>query len=161
MIAGTGLAATLPASGALAATAQRSKYIHAVALAHARTDISAEMISETFGIRPGAARRYLSQLVRNGVVDVPNPSGIARLAKPLQRIVPEVVEYNPAGGYVVRGRLDELTAKAREMAERVLRDDGSETSEDAVINAPDPDPDAPEAENAKAGDDDPRPDTRP
>ena len=54
-----------------------------------------------------------------------------------------------------------ITAKAREMAERVLRDDGSEISEDAVINASDPDLDAPEAENAKAGDDDPRPDTRP
>lgn len=123
MIAGTGVAAALPISGAAAATAQRSKYIFAVALAHAKTDVSAEMISETFNIRPGTARQLLSKLIRNGVVDAPNSHGIARLAEPLQRIVPQVVEYNPTGGYVVKGRLDELTAKAKDMAKRVLDSD--------------------------------------
>ena len=42
LIAGTGVAATLPVSHVSAATVQRSKYIFAVALAHAKTDISAD-----------------------------------------------------------------------------------------------------------------------
>ncbi len=147
LIAGSGVAAALPIPGAAAASAQRSKYIFAVALAHARTDVSVEMISETFNIRPGTARQLLAKLVRNGVVDKPNASGIARLAEPLQRIVPQVVEYNPAGGYVVRGRLDDLTAKAKDVAKRLLDDaddgaapeiaEGEETPPDAAI-VPDP-----------------------
>lgn len=126
MVVGTGVAAAVPASGmagAAAASAQRSKYIFAVAMAHARTDISAEMISESFSIRPHTARRYLARLVRNGVVDAPNAQGVARLAEPLQRIVPQVVEYNPTGGYVVKTRFDEMASKARDMARDILSDE--------------------------------------
>ena len=126
MVVGTGVAAAVPVSGmagAAAASAQRSKYIFAVALAHNRIDISADMISDMFDVRPGTANQLMAKLVRNGVVDTPNASGIARLAKPLQRITSEVVEYNPAGGYVVKGRLDDLTAKARDAAKRILDSD--------------------------------------
>ncbi len=133
MVVGTGVAAAVPVSGvaaAAAAQANRSKYIFAVALAHAKTDVSAEMISETFKIRPGTARQLFSKLVKNGVVDVPNTHGVARLVEPLQRIVPQVVEYNPAGGYVVKGRLDQLTAKAKEAAKRLHEDDVSEDGPD-------------------------------
>ena len=140
LIAGSGVAAALPVPTFAAATAQRSKYIFAVALAHAKTDVSAEMISETFNIRPGTARQLFSKLVKNGVVDSPNTSGIARLAEPLQRIVPQVVEHNPAGGYVVKGRLDELTAKAKEAAKRFLEDE--DVSEDVAPNEETPVEDA-------------------
>ena len=127
---GTGVAAALPVSGVAAATAQRSKYIFAVALAHNRTDVSAEMISEMFNVRPGTARGFIRKMVRNGVVDAPNAQGIARLTEPLQRIASQVVEYNPAGGYVVRGKLDELAGKAREMAERMLDESDAPQSPD-------------------------------
>lgn len=142
---GTGVAAAVPVqglAGAAAAQAQRSKYIFAVALAHNRVDVSADMISDMFSVRPSTARGLMSKLVRNGVVDAPNSHGIARLAKPLQRIASEVVEYNPAGGYVVKGRLDELTAKAKEMADRLLESDEVEDLEDDVTDLSDA-PDAP------------------
>ncbi|QGY00129.1 hypothetical protein EI983_18410 [Roseovarius faecimaris] len=131
MVLGSGIAAAVPVSGmagAAAASAQRSKYIFAVALAHNRTDVSADMISEMFNVRPGIARGFIRKMVRNGVVDAPNADGIARLAKPLQRIVPEVVAYKPGGGYVVKGPLDEITAKAKEAAKRLL----NEADEDLV-----------------------------
>lgn len=137
MIVGTGVAAAVPAQGlAGAATTQasRSKYIFAVALAHNRTDISADMISDMFHIRSSTARGLLSKLVRNGVVDAPGSNGIARLAEPLQRIVPQVVEYNPAGGYVVKGRLGELTAKARDIADRLLNPDEDEPEAATLVD---------------------------
>ncbi len=137
LIAGTGVAATLPVSQVSAATVQRSKYIFAVALAHAKTDISADLISETFKIRPPTARALLSKLVRNGVVDAPNTHGIARLAEPLQRIVPQVVEYNPAGGYVVKGPLDQFTAKARQVAKRLIEDEHQYESTDVEARSTD------------------------
>jgi uncharacterized protein YutE (UPF0331/DUF86 family) len=123
MVLGSGVAAAVPVSGmagAAAAQTQRSKYIFAVALAHNRTDVSAEMISEMFKVRPSTAQGFIKKMVRNGVVDAPNADGIARLAKPLQRIASEVVEYNSAGGYIVKGRLDEMTAKAKDAAKRLL-----------------------------------------
>lgn len=141
MVVGSGVAAAVPVSGmagAAATSAQRSKYIFAVALAHNRTDVSAEMISEMFNVRPTQARRFISKMVRNGVVDAPNAQGIARLAKPLQRIVPEVVAYKPGGGYVVKGRLDELTARAKEATKRLLDDtDENPVIEPSATKAPD------------------------
>lgn len=137
---GTGVAAAVPVSGmagAAVASAKRSKYIFAVALAHAKTDVSAEMISETFRIRPGTARQLFSKLVKNGVVDAPDTHGIARLAEPLQRIVPQVVEYNPGGGYVVKGRLDELTAKAKEAAKRLLEEEPPDDGTNGDVIEPD------------------------
>ena len=141
MVVGTGVAAAVPVSGmagAAAAQAQRSKYIFAVALAHNRTDVSAEMISEMFQVRPSTARGFIHKMVRNGVVDTPNADGIARLAEPLQRITSQVVEHNPAGGYIVKGRLDEITAKAKEMAKRLLEGEKEpvpETDEETVSEA--------------------------
>ena len=142
MVVGTGVAAAVPVSGmagAAAAQAQRSKYIFAVALAHSRTDVSAEMISDMFQVRPSTAQGFIRKMVRNGVVDAPNANGIARLAEPLQRIVPQVVEYNPSGGYLVKGRLDEIMAKAKDAAKRVLDavDDpeNPEDSEESVSDA--------------------------
>lgn len=123
LVLGSGVAATVPVqgiAGAVATQAQRSKYIFAVALAHNRVDVSAEMISEMFNVRPHTARGFIAKMVRNGVVDVPNAEGIARLAKPLQRVVPEVVVANPAGGYTVKGPLDTLKEKAIEIVEEVL-----------------------------------------
>lgn len=143
---GTGAAAALPLQGlasAAASTANRSKYIFAVALAHARTDVSAEMISETFGIRPHVARRYLSRLVRNGVVDAPDASGMARLTKPLQRIIPEVVEYNPAGGYIVKGPRDEILARAKDAARRVMDADPEDETAPPDVPGDEPEDDAP------------------
>ena len=143
MVVGTGVAAAVPVTGmagVAAAQAQRGKYIFAVALAHSRTDISADMISDMFQVRPSTARSLLSKLVRNGVVDAPNANGIARLAEPLQRIVPQVVEYNPAGGYVVKGRLEEWTAKARDLADRLL--DPEEDAPDAAAVVEEADDDA-------------------
>jgi len=136
MVVGTGVAAAAPVSGmagAAAAQAQRSKYIFAVALAHSRTDVSAEMISELFQVRPSTANRFIRKMVKNGVVDTPNGQGIARLAEPLQRIVPQVVEHNPAGGYLVKGRLDEITAKAKDAAKRLL-DEATEAEPDPEID---------------------------
>lgn len=139
---GTGVVAAVPVqgfAGAAAASAQRSKYIFAVALAHNRVDISAAMISDMFNVRPTTARGLISKLVRNGVVDAPNTDGIARLAEPLQRIVPQVVGYNPAGGYVVKGRLDDLTAKARDMAEKLLdpeEENGADTVREGAAETP-------------------------
>ncbi len=144
MVVGTGVAAAVPVSGmagAAAVQAQRSKYIFAVALAHAKTDVSAEMISETFKIRPGTARQLFSKLVKNGVVDAPNSHGMARLAEPLQRIVPQVVEYNPAGGYVVKGPLDTLTDKAKEAVHDLLDPDEEADAEETELTATPPDPD--------------------
>ena len=138
---GTGVAAAVPVpgiAGAAAAQAQRSKYIFAVALAHNRTDVSAEMISEMFGVRPGTAQGFIRKMVRNGVVDAPNANGIARLAEPLQRIVPQVVEHNPAGGYVIKGRLDEMTAKARDLAQDFLETE-TDPAENDLDDAPEPD----------------------
>jgi len=135
MALGAGLTAAIPAKGAVAtlgAGAQRSKYIFAVALAHARNDVSAEMISETFGVRPSTARGFISKMVRNGVVDAPNAKGIATLAKPLQRIVPEVVVYNPTGGYVVKGPVSELREKAIKLARDSLNLE-TESAENAEI----------------------------
>lgn len=152
MVVGTGVAAAVPVSGmagAAAAQAQRSKYIFAVALAHNRTDVSAEMISEMFQVRPGTARGFIRKMVRNGVVGEPNAQGIARLAEPLQRIVPQVVEYNPQGGYLVKGRLDEIKAKAKEMAKKLLEDDAPD--QDASpddINLSDDDPVRPAVSDA-------------
>lgn len=136
---GTGIAAAVPVSGtagAAAAQAQRSKYIFAVALAHNRTDVSADMISEMFNVRPSTARRFIDKMVRNGVVDAPNADGIARLAKPLQRIASEVVEYNPSGGYLVKGRLDEITAKAKDAAKRLLDQANEQKITDADADDP-------------------------
>ncbi len=146
MVLGSGLAAALPAAGASAATlgtARRSKYIFAVALAHNRVNVSADLIGETFKLRPATARRLFGQLVRNGVVDTPDARGIATLAKPLQRIVPEVVEYNPSGGYVVKGRLDDLISRAKTTVRDVLEidEDGAphETGENGSVAIAEPD----------------------
>ncbi len=130
IVVGTGVAAAVPVSGmagAAAVQAQRSKYIFAVALAHNRTDVTAEMISEMFNVRPSEARGFIRKMVRNGVVGEPNAQGVARLAEPLQRITSQLVEYNPQGGYLVKGRLDEMKAKAKEMAEKLFEDDAPET----------------------------------
>ncbi len=138
MIVGTGVAAAVPVQGlaaTAAASARRSKYIFAVALAHNRIDISAETISDTFNIRPHTARGLLGRLVRNGVVDAPNARGVARLAEPLQRIVPQVVEYNPAGGYVVKGPLDEFTARAGKAARKLLESEDDAPSDDVPDTA--------------------------
>lgn len=141
---GTGVAAAVPVSGiagAAAAQAQRSKYIFAVALAHNRTDVSAEMISQMFDVRPATARGFIRKMVRNGVVGEPNAQGMVRLAEPLQRITSQVVEYNPQGGYIVKGRLDEMKAKAKEMAEKLFEDDAPPTdasSEDLSLSDDDP-----------------------
>ncbi|MEO1138780.1 MAG: hypothetical protein AAFW87_04915 [Pseudomonadota bacterium] len=126
MVLGTSVAAAilLPGlAGAVAKQAGRSKYVFAVALAHNRIDVSADMISQTFDIRPSIARNLLSKLVCNGVVDAPNAQGIARLSEPLQRIVPQVVEYNPAGGYLVKGRLDELATEALDIVKNSFEPD--------------------------------------
>ncbi|MEL7257860.1 MAG: hypothetical protein AAFN80_08440 [Pseudomonadota bacterium] len=103
-------------------------------MAHNRINVNADMIVEMFKVRPSTAKRFIDQMVRNGVVDAPNASGVATLAKSLQRVVPEVVEYNPGGGYVVKGRLDELTAKAKKVVK------------DAAEHAKDIDPSGPEAD---------------
>ena len=148
LVVGTGVASAVPVSGmagAAAAQAQRSKYIFAVALAHSRTDVSAEMISQMFEVRPSTAQRFIRKMVKNGVVDRPNANGIARLAEPLQRIVPQVVEHNSAGGYIVKGRLDELTAKARELAEKALSEGAPDEGAPEDINLSGDDPEPPEA----------------
>ncbi|WP_339106876.1 hypothetical protein [Roseovarius rhodophyticola] len=92
------------------------------------------MIVDMFKVRPSTANRFIDQMVRNGVVDAPNASGVATLTKSLQRIVPEVVEYSPGGGYVVKGRLDELAAKAKKVAK------------DAIEHVKDTDPNEPEVD---------------
>lgn len=129
LILGTGATAALPGSviaGTSAATAQRSKYIFAVALAHAHIDVSAGALVDKFKVTPTTARALMDKLVRNGVVDPPNAAGIARLAEPLQRIVPQVVEYNPAGGYIIKGPLDELTGKIKKATADALKSDAEE-----------------------------------
>lgn len=136
LVLGSGLAAAVPssvASAAAIAPARRSKYIFAVALAHNRINVTADMIVDMFKVRPSTANRFIDQMVRNGVVDAPNANGVATLTKSLQRVVPEVVEYSPGGGYVVKGRLDELTAKAKKVAK------------DAIEYAKDADPNESEA----------------
>ncbi len=123
LIFGSGLAAAIPTSMVSAATlapARRSKYIFAVALAHNRVNLTADMIVDVFKVRPSTARRLMRQLVRNGVVDAPKANGVATLAKSLQRVVPEIVEYKPGGGYIVKGRLDELTTKAKKVTNEAL-----------------------------------------
>ena len=138
MIVGSGVAAAVPVqglAGAVGAQAHRSKYIFAVALAHARTDVSAEMISDMFNVRPSTARGFIIKMVKNGVVDAPNADGIARLAKPLQRIVPQVVEYNPAGGYVVKGPVSAIREKAVDLAKEALELD-TKPPQNAEIDTP-------------------------
>ena len=137
MVLGTGVASALPVQGLAAASAQRSKYIFAVAMAHAHTDVSVDRLVDALGVSPATARGFLRKLVRNGVCDAPNAAGVVRLSEPLQRIVPQVVDYNPAGGYTVRGPLNELAGKAREMADRIL------TEEPEVEEAPETAPGTP------------------
>ena len=150
LVLGSGVAAVVPVqglAGAAVTQAQRSKYIFAVALAHNRVDVSAEMISEMFNVRPHTARGFIAKMVRNGVVDAPNADGIARLAKPLQRIMPEVVAYNPTGGYTVKGPLKSLKEKAAEIVEEALRTEPN-PAETEDINLSDDDPARPEVSGA-------------
>ncbi len=155
LVLGSGLAAAVPssvASAAAIAPARRSKYIFAVALAHNRINVTADMIVDMFKVRPSTANRFIDQMVRNGVVDAPNANGVATLTKSLQRVVPEVVEYSPGGGYVVKGRLDELTAKAKKVAK-----DAIEHVKDTDPNEPDVDENSTDVEEASTSfsDDDP------
>lgn len=148
MVLGTGVASALPVQGLAAVSAQRSKYIFAVAMAHAHADVSVDRLVDALGVSPATARGFLRKLVRNGVCDAPNAAGIVRLSEPLQRIVPQVIEYNPAGGYTVKGRFTELAEKARDMAETVLgeNDDADGTSQNVSLSTADPAP--PEASAA-------------
>ena len=147
---GSGVAAAVPMqglAGAVATQAPRSKYIFAVALAHNRVDVSADMISEMFNVRPRTAQGFINKMVRNGVVDAPNAHGVARLAKPLQRVVPEVVAYNPAGGYTVKGPLERLKEKAVEIVDEVLETEPN-PAQNEEISLSDDDPARPEVSDA-------------
>ena len=124
MALGSGLTAAVPVQGlAAAANAQRSKYIFAVAMVHARTDVSVEMLVESLGVRPSVARGFIAKMARTGVVSPPNAAGVARLAEPLQRIVTQSVTRGSAGGYVVKGPASSLRDKAVDFINEALDSD--------------------------------------
>jgi DNA-binding IscR family transcriptional regulator len=140
MVVGSGFATAIPLNAASASFlngAKRSKYIFAVALAHNRVNVTPDMIADAFKVQPSIAGRLLSQLVKNGVVDPPNAQGIATLAKPLQRIVPQVVEANSAGGYFVKGRLEELMVKAEDVTKQLLSEEQTDDVKEVSSSAAD------------------------
>ncbi|UXX81897.1 hypothetical protein [Roseovarius pelagicus] len=111
---GSGVAAVapLPALGKAAVPVARSRYIFAVALAHARTGISVDMIADQVGVRNHTARRLFAQLIRRGVVETPNATGMARLSAPLLRITSQEMVMGPGGTAVVRGSVQDTLVRA-------------------------------------------------
>ena len=147
LIVGGGVAATVPLPVAAQASSlgiQRGAYTWAVAIAHAKSKVSPEMIVERLGVSPSVAQRIISRMAANGVVDAPNAAGTSRLASSLLRVRPEVVVRAPGGGISPRNALDHLRAKASEIADQVgdpilepVDEDQRATAEEADVTSVD------------------------
>lgn len=164
MMFGTGVAAATPVpvlAKAVAAPAVRSRYIWAVALAHAKTDVSVEMIAKQVRVPRATAHRLFSQLIKRGVVETPNAAGVARLSAPLLRISSQVMVQGPTGSAVVKGSLDDTLHKVLDAANDKTSpdvDDVIESDVSEVKDEVDPaDENDPPEDQITLSDDDPAP----
>lgn len=67
-------------------TIKRGAYTWAVAIAHAKSQISGPVIMDRIGVSEDMANQILRKLMRNGVVSAPNAAGTSVLSPSLQRI---------------------------------------------------------------------------
>ena len=154
---GVAAASPLPAMAKVAAPAARSRYIFAVALAHARTDVTVDMIVNQVGVRPHTARRLFASLIKRGVFETPNASGVARLSAPLLRAASQEMVAGPAGTAVVKGSIEDTLHSALQQSDdshtpRLPRAEDSTSELDEApardVSLSDDDPAPPEASDA-------------
>ncbi len=120
MVGGGALAANpLPvAPGRIGMALQRGAYTWAVAIAHAKSRISPDMLMDRLEITPGSARQIISRLEADGVVSAPDATGMSRLSESLLRVTSDVVSRGPDGGMVARRSLKDLSEQLLQRARK-------------------------------------------
>ncbi len=113
--------APLPAMTQPSAGLRRGAYTFAVAIAHAKSRISPEMIVSRLWISTGDARRLILRLAANGVVTAPDATGVSALTPSLLRVSSQLVGRVPGGGIAVIGKASNpLPAEVKKIVKRVV-----------------------------------------